>query len=422
MGVFESHVRYNACHDQGAIDHLFMITLQEQNTGLKTLDGLNLNNQRVLIREDFNVPIQNGIILSDARLIAALPTLKALMGKNARILILSHLGRPKEGEYNSEFSLKPVATRLSQLLNHPIRLEKNWLNAVTAEPGEIVLCENVRFSVGEKSNDEKLAKQMASLCDIFVMDAFATAHRAEASTVGVARYAPIAVAGPLLMSELTALDRVLKNPKRPVVAIVGGAKISSKFPILKSLLPKVDTLIVGGGIANTLIALQHPVGSSLIESNGMDMARELQAAAKEANVRLLVPIDGVVAKEATNTALTRITHFTDCLDNEKILDVGPATSEVVSNVLQNAGTILWNGPIGVFECEPFSMGTKKLAEAIALSTAFSVAGGGETLEAIDKYQVGEKISYISTGGGAFLEYLEGKILPAVAVLQERAKK
>jgi phosphoglycerate kinase len=386
------------------------------------MESLDLSNQRVLLREDLNVPMQNGVITNDTRIKAIVPTLKELIQKNARIILISHLGRPKEGDYNPEFSLQPIAEYLSNLLNQPVRFEKEWLNGVSVAAKEVVLCENVRFNFGEKANDEKLSRQMAALCDVFIMDAFATAHRAEASTVGVAKYAPIAVAGPLLIGELNALDKILKNPQHPIVAIIAGSKISTKLPILKSLLPLVDTLIVGGGIANQFIALSHSIGASIYEANCIKDAKELYKEAVEKNVKIAIPVDGVVAKTLSDSAEKRISDFSDILIDEKILDIGPKTITQYTNLLKDAKTILWNGPVGAFEIDSFGMGTQKLAEAIAASQAYSVAGGGDTLAAIDKYAVADKISYISTGGGAFLEYLEGKVLPAVAILEERAIK
>lgn len=386
------------------------------------MDTVDVNDKRVLVREDFNVPIQNGSILNDARLKAAIPTIEKLIEKNARIIIISHLGRPVEGQYTESLSLKPVAERLSQLLDRPVRLEKEWLTGVSVAAQEIVLCENVRFNLGEKANDFVLAKKMAALCDVFVMDAFATAHRAEASTVGVAQYAPMAVVGPLLSAELNALTRALHAPQKPVIAIVGGSKISSKLQILESLLSTVDTLILGGGIANTFIALQYSIGDSLYESECIKLAQNLLNKALLKKVNIIVPIDAIVAEEISMDAKTRISDLSDIQSNEKIVDVGPSTSEQYNRLLKEAGTIIWNGPVGVFEQAPFSQGTQRLAEAIAASAAFSIAGGGETVAAIDKYGVGSNISYISTGGGAFLEYIEGKTLPAVAILQAKGKQ
>jgi phosphoglycerate kinase len=386
------------------------------------MQDLQLNNKRVLVREDFNVPIQNGVVLNDERLKAALPTLRFLIEQNARIMLLSHLGRPKEGSYSEEFSLKPVAERLSQLLHQPVRLEADWLKGINVAPKEIVLCENVRFNKGEKANDEALAKQMAALCDVFIMDAFATAHRAEASTVGITKYASSVAAGPLLSAELDALSRVLLHPKKPIVAIVGGAKISSKLQILESLLDQVDTLIVGGGIANHFIALKHAIGQSLFEPEYATVAKALLEKAEALKVNIVIPVDGIVSKELSDTAETRMTDLSDILPDEKILDIGPKTGEHYAKLFKAAGTILWNGPVGAFEWSPFGEGTKHCAKAIASSAAFSIAGGGETLAAIAKYGVYDHISYVSTGGGAFLAYLERKTLPAVAALAERANQ
>ncbi len=386
------------------------------------MDDFDLKNKKVLIREDFNVPIENGIIKNDARIRAALPTLQKAIAAKARVMIISHLGRPKEGEFSSVFSLKPLADYLSKLLNHPVGFAENWLQGVTVEPGEIVLCENVRFNVGEEANDQALAQKMAVLCDVFIMDAFGSAHRAQASTEGVARFAPMAVAGPLLIAELQALSTVLSQPKRPLVAIVGGSKVSTKLDILKFLLHKVDVLIVGGGIANTFIAaLGHSVGNSLIEVDLIPVAKELIVLAKKQNVNLLIPVDVIVAKTITEIANTEVLDLSiDTVGpQQKILDVGPKTQKEYQSLLSNAATILWNGPLGVFEYTPFEKGTRVLAESIAASSAFSVAGGGETLAAIDKYKIRDKLSYVSTGGGAFLEYLEGKTLPALKVLEKR---
>ncbi len=386
-----------------------------------SLAQLDLNQKRVLIRVDLNVPLQNGKITNDARLKAIIPTLKFALNVHACVILMSHLGRPEEGVYTEALSLKPIAERLSILMNQPVRFVKDWLEGVEVKPGEIVLCENVRFNIGEKANDLSLSKKMAALCDIFVMDAFATAHRAEASTVGIAQYAPVAAAGLLLSAELTALEKALRDPKHPVIAVVGGAKVSDKCLLLGSLLDKVDTLIVGGGLANTFIAAQgYSVGGSLLEPTFIAEAIALLARAKNKGVQLIVPIDAVVAKTISETAETRISDLTDIATDEKILDVGPKTSQLIDAIIQRAGTIVWNGPLGVFELSSFENGTKRVVDAIANVSAFSLAGGGETLAAIEKYGVSEKISYISTGGGAFLEYLEGKTLPAVTMLEARS--
>lgn len=382
----------------------------------------NLHNQRVLIREDFNVPLQEGKISNNARIVAALPTIQLALAANARVILLSHLGRPEEGHYQEEFSLKPVADQLALLLGRPVSLQKDWLNGVTVAPGEVVLCENVRFNRGEKHNDETLAKKIAALADIFVMDAFGTAHRAEASTYGVAQFVKIACAGPLLIAELTALEKALLQPKHPVVAIVGGSKVSTKLDVLNSLLNKVDVLIVGGGIANTFMAASGlPIGKSLYEAALIPEAQKLLQLAKQANKQILLPTDVVVAAEFSATSPAQMKSANSVAESDLILDVGPDTAEHYESHLKNAGTIIWNGPVGVFEFPAFAEGTRKLALAIAHSTAFSLAGGGDTVAAIEQFNVVDKISYISTGGGAFLEFVEGKKLPAVAILEERAK-
>jgi phosphoglycerate kinase len=382
---------------------------------------LDLAGKRVLIREDLNVPVHDGVVSSDARIRAALPTIRLAMEKGARVLLLSHLGRPEEGRFEPEFSLAPVAHKLSELLGKPVPLVKDWLNGVDCAPGSAVLCENVRYNKGEKKDNEALAKQMAALCDVYVMDAFGTAHRAEASTHGVAKFAPVAAAGPLLVAELEALERALRTPKRPMVAIVAGSKVSTKLTILESLLGKVDQLIVGGGIANTFLAATGiKVGKSLCEMDMLDMARELLARAKARGAEIPLPTDVVVAREFAATAHADVRAVNEVKDDELILDIGPDTAERLCAILKSAGTILWNGPVGVFEFDQFGEGTKAIADAIASSNAFSLAGGGDTLAAIEKYGVEEGISYISTGGGAFLEFVEGKTLPAVAMLQARA--
>ena len=385
------------------------------------MTDLVLKGQRVMIREDLNVPLEDGVISSDARIRAALPTLVRARDAGARVIVLSHLGRPKEGQFAAEFSLAPVATRLSELLGSPVRLQQDWLNGVSCEPGEVVLCENVRFNSGEKKDDPELARRMASLCDIFVMDAFGTAHRAEASTHGVARFAPVACAGPLLVAELEALDRALAQPARPMVAIVAGSKVSTKLQVLEALIDKVDQLIVGGGIANTFLAAAgYPVGKSLHEGEMLETARRLLARAEARGAKIPLPIDVVVATEFSPTA-TAVTKSVEAVaDNELILDIGPKTAEQLSAIVKQAGTILWNGPVGVFEFDAFENGTRTLARAIAESSAYSLAGGGDTLAAIDRYGLASDISYISTGGGAFLEFVEGNTLPAVAALEARA--
>ena len=380
-----------------------------------------LAGKRVMIREDLNVPVEGGVVTSDARIRAALPTIRAAVEQGARVILLSHLGRPKEGEFSAENSLAPVATRLGELLGQPVRLQRDWLDGVECAPGEVVLCENVRFNKGEKKDDETLARRMAALCDVFVMDAFGTAHRAEASTHGVARFAPIACAGPLLVGELEALERALAHPARPLVAIVAGSKVSTKLTVLESLLAKVDKLIVGGGIANTFLAATGvAVGKSLHEPDMLDTARALLAQAKARGADIPLPIDVVVATEFAPTAIATVKPVAAVGADELILDIGPQTAAVLAQMLQSAGTILWNGPVGVFEFDQFGGGTRVIAEAIARSPAFSLAGGGDTLAAIEKYGVEQGISYISTGGGAFLEFVEGKTLPAVAALEARA--
>ena len=388
------------------------------------MTDLALTNQRVLIREDLNVPIKNGKISSDARLKAALPTLKSALEAGAKVMVMSHLGRPTEGadeKENAEFSLQPVADYLAGALNYPVRLVKNYLNGVEVAAGELVLFENVRFNIGEKKNDDTLAKKLAALCDVFVMDAFGTAHRAQASTHGVAKFAPIACAGPLLAGELSALGKALDNPARPMVAIVGGSKVSSKLTVLDSLANIVDQLIVGGGIANTFIAAQgHNVGKSLFEANLVDEAKRLSANAHANNGDIPMPTDVVVAKEFSESATATLKNVSDVNDDEMIFDIGPDSAAQLAEIIKNAGTIVWNGPVGVFEFDQFGKGTQAIAQAIAESSAFSIAGGGDTLAAVDKYNISDKISYISTGGGAFLEFLEGKKLPAVEILEQRA--
>jgi len=383
---------------------------------------LDLAGKRVLIREDLNVPVHEGAVTSDARIRAALPTIRAAMDQGARVLLLSHLGRPEEGKFEPEFSLAPVAARLSELLGRPVPLVKDWLGGVDCAPGAAVLCENVRYNKGEKKDDEQLARRMAALCDVYVMDAFGTAHRAEASTHGVARFAPVACAGPLLVAELEALERALARPARPLVAIVAGSKVSTKLTVLEALLDKVDKLIVGGGIANTFLAATGvAVGKSLHEADMLDMARKLLERARARGAEIPLPTDAVVAREFAATAHADVRPVGEVAADEMILDIGPDTADRFCAILKTAGTIIWNGPVGVFEFDQFGEGTKSIANAIASSKAFSLAGGGDTLAAIEKYGVEDGISYISTGGGAFLEFVEGKTLPAVAILQERAR-
>ncbi len=385
------------------------------------LTDLKLEDQRVLIRQDLNVPVSNGLVTSDARIQASLPTLRLALDAGARVMVMSHLGRPTEGEPDVQFSLAPVATRMAELLSLPVRLVTDYLeNPPEVEPGEIVLLENVRFNPGEKKNDEALAKRYAALCDVYVMDAFGTAHRAQASTYGVGMHSPIACSGPLLSGELQALNRVLDEPARPLVAIVGGSKVSTKLTVLESLSGIVDQLIVGGGIANTFIAAEnHAVGKSLYEADLTDEASRLMRAARERDADIPVPVDVVCGKEFSADAAASLKSVDVVEDDDLIFDIGPKTAEQYAALLENAGTIVWNGPVGVFEFDQFGEGTKAIAEAVAGSNAFSVAGGGDTLAAVDKYGVSERISYISTGGGAFLEFLEGKKLPAVSMLESR---
>lgn len=386
------------------------------------MTDLDLKGKRVLIREDLNVPVQEGAVTSDARIRASLPTIQAARDAGARVLVMSHLGRPEEGVYDEEFSLAPVAQRLSELLGFKVRFERNWLDGVSAAPGEVVLLENVRFNKGEKKDKEELARKLAALCDVFVMDAFGTAHRAEASTHGVARFAPVACAGPLLASELVALETALKSPKRPLVAIVGGSKVSTKLTVLESLLAKVDKLIVGGGIANTFLAATGvSVGKSLYEAEMVPIAQKLLTRAQELKVEIPLPTDVVVASEFSAAAEADVVAANAVQADRMILDIGPDTAERFAKLLGAAGTIVWNGPVGVFEFDQFGEGTRVLAQAIARSPAFSIAGGGDTLAAIEKYRIGDDVSYISTGGGAFLEFLEGRTLPAVAALEARAQ-
>jgi phosphoglycerate kinase len=384
---------------------------------------VNLKNKKVLIREDFNVPIENSKVSSDARLKAAIPTLEKAIAQGAAVIALSHLGRPIEGVFNSEFSLAPVATRLRELCpTFSIRFQQEWLMGVDVKPGEIVLLENVRFNLGEKNNDVALAKKMADLCDVFVMDAFATAHRAEASTVGVTQFAPIACAGPLLIAELEALTQAFAHPKRPFVAIVGGAKISTKLEVLASLIEKADSLILGGGIANTFLAAKgHFIGASLCEAELVEKAKTLLQFADEKGVVVILPDDVVVATACAEQAKAEVKLLDAISAQEMILDVGPHTCQRIDQIIRDASTIIWNGPLGVFELMPFAQGTKSLAFSIAQSAAYSLAGGGDTLAAIEKYKIQDKVNYLSTGGGAFLEFLEGKKLPAVAALEARSK-
>jgi len=384
------------------------------------MDELDLNGQRVMIREDFNVPLDAGRVTSDARLRAALPTIGMALERGAAVILLSHLGRPVEGQYDEQYSLKPVAEHLSGLLDHPVTLQKDWLSGFEIKAGEVTLCENVRFNPGEKSNDEHLAKTIAGLCDVFVMDAFGTSHRAQATTEGVIRHAPLACAGPLLSRELYELETALTKPERPMLAIVGGSKVSTKLTVLESLMTKVDELIVGGGIANTFIAASgYNVGQSLYEPDLIEEAQRLIRLAHKMGGDIPIPKDVIVAKSFTKDAEAYVRSVNEVQSDEMILDIGPLTAVDYAAMIQEAGTVIWNGPVGVFEFENFAAGTRAIADAIEISNAFSIAGGGDTLAAIDQFDIADGVGYISTGGGAFLEYVEGKTLPAVAALEAR---
>ncbi len=385
------------------------------------MDELDLGGRRLLIRQDLNVPIRDGQIQDDTRLRASLPTLQLAMRAGARVLVMSHLGRPREGVFDPQASLAPVAERLGELLGQPVRLVRDWLDGVSVAPGEVVLCENVRFNAGEKSDDIELARRMAALCDVYVMDAFGTAHRAHASTHGVALAAPVACAGPLLSAELQALGRALSAPARPLVAVVGGSKVSTKLAVLEALLGKVDQLIPGGGIANTFLAARgHRVGASLYEPDLVELAGRLLEQATAQGVEVVLPDDVVVAP-SLQTPEQAVVRAVDAVgETDMILDVGPVTAARYADLLAAAGTIVWNGPVGVFEIDAFAEGTRALAEAIASSSAYSLAGGGDTLAAIGQFGIGSGLSYISTGGGAFLEFIEGRTLPAVAALASSA--
>lgn len=387
------------------------------------MTDLDLTGKRVLMREDLNVPIRDGVITSDTRIRAAVPSIIEVLGtEGTSVLLMSHLGRPTEGQFEAQYSLAPVAERLAELLGRPVRLERDWLDGVDIAPGEVVLCENVRFNPGEKANDEALARKMAALCDVFVMDAFGTAHRAQASTEGVARFAPQACAGPLLVREVMTLRDALEDPDLPLLAIVGGAKVSSKLTVIEALLERCDQLIVGGGIANTFIAATgHEVGQSLHEPDLIPEAQRLIRLAHEKGGNIPIPKDVKVAKAFDPEAEAVVRHLDEVQDDEMILDIGPLTAADYSDIIWGAGTVIWNGPVGVFEFENFRHGTQAVAEAIADSNCFSIAGGGDTLAAIGLFDIADRISYISTGGGAFLEYVEGKTLPAIAVLEARAK-
>lgn len=383
---------------------------------IRLMKDQDLSAKRVLIREDLNVPVKDGKVTSDARIQASLPTIKLALEKGAAVMLMSHLGRPTEGEYEEQYSLAPVAAHLSGLLGTDVRLIKNWVDGgFDVAAGEVVLLENVRFNAGEKKDNEELSRKMAALCDVYVMDAFGTAHRAQASTHGVARFAPIACAGPLLANELEALGKALDKPARPLAAIVGGSKVSTKLEVLNSLSEKCDQLIVGGGIANTFLAAAgKPVGKSLYEADLVDTAKALMA-----KCEIPIPTDVVVATAFAEDAEAVVKSADDVADDEMILDIGPESAAKLATILQSAGTIIWNGPVGVFEFDQFGEGTKTLSMAIAQSSAFSIAGGGDTLAAVDKYSIADDVSYISTGGGAFLEFVEGKELPAVAMLRTR---
>ena len=384
---------------------------------LKLMTDLDLTGKRVLIREDLNVPIREGVVTSDTRIRAALPTIKLALSAGAKVILMSHLGRPTEGEYDAAYSMAPVAQPLSELLGQPVPVEQSWTKGLEQANGELVMLENVRFNPGEKKNDDTLARGYAKLCDIFVMDAFGTAHRAQASTHGVAKYAPEACAGPLLARELDALEKAVASPAPPVAAIVGGSKVSTKLMVLETLSEKVDQLIVGGGIANTFLAAAgKPVGKSLYEPDLIPAARALMS-----KVNIPLPTDVVVGKEFSETAEARVVAADQVAEDDMIFDIGPDSARNLAGIIASMGTIIWNGPVGVFEFDQFGEGTKAISLAIAQSAGFSIAGGGDTLAAVDKYDIADDVSYISTGGGAFLEYVEGKELPAVAILQQRGK-
>lgn len=385
------------------------------------MQNQDLKNKRVLIRQDLNVPIKDGMVTSAKRITASIPTIRAALAQGAAVMVMSHLGRPTEGQPEEKFSLQPVADYLTQTLGQSVELVKDWLDGVEVKPGQLVLLENVRFNAGEKANNQTLAKQIANLCDVFVMDAFGTAHRKQASTYGVAQFAPIATAGPLLSGELEALAKSLDNPARPMLAIVGGSKVSTKLTVLESLSKKVDQLIVGGGIANTFIAAAgHNVGKSLYEPDLIEQAQFLMKQAIQQGREIPVPTDVVTAKEFSDTAPATIKPVDQVEDDDMILDIGPDTAAKFAEMSKQAGTVVWNGPVGVFEIDQFANGTKVLARGIADGQGFSIAGGGDTLAAIDKYDIESHVSYISTGGGAFLEFLEGNVLPAVEILEKRS--
>lgn len=388
---------------------------------LKMTD-LDLQDKRVLIRVDFNVPVADGKVTSDARIRAALPSIEKALASGANLMLMSHRGRPKEGALTSDDSMQPIADHLAGCIDRPVRLVADYLDGVSHDGNEVLMFENVRGNVGEKANDDALAKQLAALCDVFVNDAFGTAHRAQASTHGVAKYAPVACAGPLMAGELDALAKALETPARPMVAIVGGSKVSTKLTVLNSLMDKVDQLIVGGGIANTFMAANDlPVGKSLVEMELVDEAKALMKKAADRNASIPIPSDVVVGKKFSADTQATTKAAVDVVEDDMIFDIGPETSAVLAEILANAGTIIWNGPVGVFEFDAFAEGTKSLSLAIADNSGFSIAGGGDTLAAVDKFDIADKVSYISTGGGAFLEFVEGKPLPAVEMLKQRAK-
>ncbi len=387
------------------------------------MSDCDLKGKRVLIREDFNVPLKNGEVTSDLRIRAALPTIKQALKAGGKVMLMSHLGRPNEGVFDETFSLAPVARQLSKLLKIEVPLVSHWLDGVKMGDAQVVMLENVRFHHGETDNNVELSKKMASLCDVFVMDAFATSHRAESSTCGIIKYAKQACVGPLLISELDAINKIMEKPARPVVAIVGGSKVSTKLALLDSLVKKVDSLIIGGGIANTFLAAEgYTVGKSLYEPDLIDEAERLVVEAKERGAEIPIPVDMVVAEKLSEDVESYVRLASQVDDNEKIFDIGPDTIKIITSIIKKAKTILWNGPVGAFEIDEFAKGTQAIAKAIAESKAFKVAGGGDTLAAIEKYKISNKIDYISTGGGAFLTVLEGKKLPVIAALEERVAK
>ncbi len=416
MGIFKPHAGYDAGTDECEIVAGSNVSI------LVKIADLDLSGKTVLIREDYNVPLKNGAVADDTRILATLPTIKQVLEAGARIILVSHLGRPTAGKYEDSFSLDPVAKRLSELLGFEVPLIKDWVNGIDMADKNVVLCENARFEKGETENDEALSRKMAQMCQVYINDAFATAHRAQASTHGVAKYAAVAAAGPLLITELKALSKALREPKKPVVAIVGGAKVSSKLTILESLSEKVDQLIVGGGIVNTFLkAAGYEIGKSLYEPDLVDTAARLMKKADEKGCHIPLPIDVVCGKEFDENAPAITKPVEQVEKDDLIMDIGPESSTVLNDIIAGAKTIVWNGPLGVFEFEQFSQGTASLAKAIASSNAYSIAGGGDTIAAISKFQVAENISYISTGGGAFLEFLEGKKLPAIELLEEAAR-